>query len=77
MPSAQRMVSQGVGIVVGVIVTLLATAFLVPVALEELNDVNTDDWSAGTAALWGILGLIAILVIFLTMIGWAVSAYQE
>lgn len=76
MPTANQMVETGVGVVVAMVVSLLTAAFLVPVALDEINDVDTSDWGSGTEALWGILGLVGVLVLFLTMIGWAVSAYR-
>lgn len=77
MPSANKMVSEGVGIVVALTVGLLMAAFLLPVAIDEFNAVDTASWASGTVAIWDIVPLISIVVLFLTMIGWAVSAYRS
>ena len=73
MTTNNRM-NQAVGIIVALTVGLLLVAFLIPVALEELAAVETVDWSDGAASLFGILDLIAILVVFLVFIGWAMKA---
>lgn len=71
------MVDQGVQIVIAVVVTGLLFAFLLPVALDELALVDTSSWSDGAASIFGILDLIFILVGFLVVIGWAVTAYRD
>lgn len=74
-PSA--MVEKGVGIVIALVVTLLLVAFLLPVAINEIVDVETTDWSGGAASIMEIIDLIALLVIFLVMVGWAVTSYRS
>lgn len=77
MASVDKMVEQGVGIVVALVVVGILLAFLLPVAIDELVAVDTTAWSDGAGSLYGIMDLIFILVVFLTVIGWAVMAYQK
>lgn len=69
------MVEQGVGIIVALTVGIILTAFLLPVAIDELASVETTSWSSGADSLFSILDLIAVLTIFLVFIGWAMSSY--
>lgn len=75
MVNTRSMVDQGVGIVVALTVGLILVAFLLPVAIEELVTVDTASWSSGAGSLFEILDLIAILVVFLVFIGWAMTSY--
>lgn len=70
------MVDQGVSIVVALTVAIILVAFLLPVAIDELASVDTTSWSSGADSLFSILDLIAILVIFLVFIGWAMASYR-
>jgi len=74
MTEAENKMNSAVGIIVALTVGLLLVAFLLPVALEELVAVETTDWSEGASSLFEILDLIAILVVFLVFIGWAMRA---
>ena len=74
MTEAENKMNSAVGIIVALTVGLLLVAFLLPVALEELVAVETTDWSDGASSLFEILDLIAILVVFLVFIGWAMRA---
>ena len=76
MPTANKMIEQGVGIVVALLVGGLMAALLLPVAISEINSADTSSWSGGTVALWDILPLILVLGFFLTVVGWAVSVYK-
>ena len=66
--------NQAVAIVVALTVGLLLVAFLMPVAIAEIATVDASGWSDGASSLFEILDLIAILVIFLVFIGWAMKA---
>lgn len=70
-------VEQGVGIIVAVTVAALMAAFLFPVAIDELAATNTGSWSTGASSIFGILDLIFVLVLFLTIIGWAVTQASD
>lgn len=76
MASTGKMVEQGVGVVIALVVAGIMAAFVLPVALDELATVDTSSWSDGAASIFGILDLIFVLVVFLVAIGWAVSAYR-
>lgn len=77
MAQTGNMVEQGVGVVVALTVAGIMAAFLLPVAINELVAVDTTSWSSGADSLFGILDLIFIVVVFLTVIGWAVSAFKS
>lgn len=66
-----------VGLVVALTVGGIVAAFLLPIAIEELVNVSTTDWSDGAAALWGILDVIVVLAVFLFFIGIALSASRD
>lgn len=76
MPSANKMIEQGVGLVVALLVGSLMAAFLLPVAISELVSVDTTNWSDGTVALWDILPLLIVLAFFLVVVGWAIASYK-
>lgn len=66
------MAAQGVAVVVGLTITAIVAAFLLPVGLDEIANV-TADWGTGADSLWNILPLIFVLVLFLVVIGWAMG----
>ena len=53
--------SVGKIIVIGIGVFIIAA--LLPDAIELLEVTNTTGWNAGTAALWGIITLVAIVTV--------------
>ncbi len=77
MPSANQMIENGVGIAVALLIGGLMAALLLPVAISEINSVDTSAWDSGTVALWDILPLMLVLGIFLTIVGWAVASYKN
>jgi hypothetical protein len=70
---AQSMGGAGsaVNLVVGLVVGALVAAFLIPIAIDELVNVDTTSWGSGAASLWDILDVILVLAIFLFFIGMA------
>lgn len=64
---------RAVGVVVALTVGGLVAAFLLPIALEELTNVSTSNWSDGAAALWGILDVVIVLAVFLFFISVALA----
>lgn len=66
-----------VGLVVALTVGGIVAAFLLPIAIEELVNVTTTDWSDGASALWGILDVIVVLAVFLAFIGIALAAAND
>ena len=73
---ANGMIDQGVQIVVGLVVAAIMVAYVLTVGIDELVAAETTDWSSGAQSLFEILDLIFVLVVFLVVIGWAVSAYE-
>ena len=59
------MADRAVSIVVAIVVAGLLAAFLLPIAIDELTDVDTTGWDGGAAALWEILPVMIVLAIFL------------
>lgn len=53
---------------VGITVMALVTAYLIPIAIEELEAVSTSSWSEGAASIWGILSVIVVLAVFIGMV---------
>lgn len=77
MANTEKMVETGVGIIVALTVAGIMAAFLLPVAINEMVAVNTSSWSNGADSLYGILDLIFVVVLFLTVIGWAVASFKS
>lgn len=65
--------ARGVDLVVTLTVAALVAAFLIPVAIDQLVNVDTTNWGSGASSLWDIMDLIIVLAIFLFMIGLAIS----
>jgi hypothetical protein len=42
---------------------LIFLAILVPIGISQLNATDTGDWTATQVTVWGLIGVIAILVI--------------
>jgi len=77
MATAKQMINKGVGIVVGITVTVLLVAYvLIPVGLDTLATADMSNLSSGTEALLSILGVISALVVMLVFIGWAMDAFD-
>ncbi len=67
----QATAGRAVNLVVALTVGGIVAAFLLPVALDEIVDVNTTNYSSGAQSLWDILDLIIVLAVFLFFIGLA------
>lgn len=65
--------TNGINLVVTIVVAALVAAFLIPVAVDQLVNVDTTSWGSGASSLWDILDLIVVLAVFLFMIGFAIS----
>lgn len=65
--------SDSVNLVVGLTVAGIVAAFLIPVAINEIVDVETTNWGSGASSLWDIMDLIIVLAVFLFMIGLALN----
>lgn len=73
MAGSDRAQARGVDLVVTLTVAALVAAFLIPVAIDQLVNVDTTNWGSGASSLWDIMDLIIVLAIFLFMIGLAIS----
>lgn len=65
--------STAVNLVVALVVGGLMAAFLLPIAIDEIEAVDTSSWDGGAAALWDILSVMVVLAIFLFFVGMALS----
>lgn len=61
-------------LVVGLVVAGLMAAFLLPIAIEEITNVSTTNWSDGAASLWSVLPIMIVLAIFLFFVGLALNS---
>lgn len=69
-----NMINKGVNLAVGILVVGLLTAYLLPIAINELVAVDTSSWGDAEAALFGLLPLFFVLGILLFIIGKAMNA---
>jgi len=62
---------------VGLLVSLMVAGQLLPEIITTIQDVNTDLWtftgSAGAVTMWGLLGLLVIIGIFVGVMTWAIK----
>lgn len=65
--------SGAVNLVVALVVGGLMAAFLLPIAIDEIEAVDTTSWDGGAAALWGILPVMIVLAVFLFFVGVALK----
>lgn len=72
--SAKARGSQIMGLVIALLIGGILTAQLLPIALDQLNSVDTSSWTSGQAALFGILGILFIVVVVAAFAGWAMDA---
>lgn len=63
-----------VNLVVALMVAGLVAAFLLPVAVDEIVNVDTSSWGSGASSLWDVMDLIIVLAVFLFFIGVALAA---
>lgn len=61
-------------LVVGLVVAGLMAAFLLPIAIEEIANTSTTEWSDGAASLWNVLPIMIVLAIFLFFVGLALRS---
>lgn len=69
--------TMAVRLVVALTIGGLVAAFLLPVALEEIVNVDTSNYSSGAASLWNIMDIIITLAVFLFFTGVALAAMNK
>lgn len=65
--------NRATNLVVGLVVAGLMAAFLLPIAIEEITNTSTTNWSDGAASLWSVLPIMIVLAIFLFFVGLALQ----
>jgi hypothetical protein len=65
--------NRATNLVVGLVVAGLMAAFLLPIAIEEITNTSTSNWSDGAASLWSVLPIMIVLAIFLFFVGLALQ----
>jgi len=65
--------SRAVNLVVALVVGGLMAAFLLPIAIDEIANVDTSSWDNGAAALWNIIPVMVVLSVFLFFVGLALA----
>jgi len=70
---AQSGAQEGVQVVVGLLVGALMSAYLLPMAINELVAVDTSSWGAGASEMWNLLPIMIVLAIFLFFVGLALD----
>ena len=56
---------RAVSVIVAVLVASLLTAFLVPIAVDEMFAVDTSGWGEAAGTMWELLPMMAVLAVFL------------
>ena len=72
-----NMAKRAIAVVVGLTVGGLVSAFLLPVALDEIVAVDTSNYSSGAAALWEIMDVIITLAVFLFFVGISLASVES
>ena len=54
--------------IIGVFLTIIMAAALVPSALTSFNAANTSGWTTEQTALWGVIGILVIVAIIVVLI---------
>jgi len=67
----------GMNMAVGVFVTLLLAAALIPVAFDLIFNASTSSWTNNTSTLWNLIPLVSIVAVLLLFVGWANSAGKK
>lgn len=66
--------NRAVDLVVAVTVGALMAAFLLPIAVDEIESVDTSSWSDGASSIWGVLSILVVLSIFLYFVNVATDS---
>lgn len=77
MAQVGNMAKRAIAVVVGLTVGGLVTAFLLPVALDEIVAVDTSNYSSGAASMWNLMDTIITLAVILFFIGIALAAVEQ
>jgi uncharacterized membrane protein YgaE (UPF0421/DUF939 family) len=70
---AQTGAGDAVDVVVGLVVAGLMAAYLLPLAIEEIVNIDTTSWTNGAGELWELLPVMIVLAIFLFFVGLAID----
>ncbi|WP_090383176.1 hypothetical protein [Natronobacterium texcoconense] len=68
------MADHAVEVIVSVLVAALLAAYLIPIPIEHLSDVDTSAWTSGAAELWGLLSVMIVLAMFLFFVQVAIRS---
>lgn len=72
----QGKMSKIIGVVMALVVGLLLTAFLLPIAIDEVFGVDTSAWNQNVIDIWELLPVIGAIVLVLAFIGMAMKTYR-
>lgn len=54
--------------VIGIFVTVLLTAILIPVAFTQIFNANTTGWDSNTVTIFGLIPIIAVVGLILIIV---------
>lgn len=54
--------------VIGIFVTILLTAILIPVAFTQIFNANTTGWDTNTVTIFGLIPIIGVVAIILVLV---------
>lgn len=73
---AQSGADDAVSVVVSLVVGGLMAAYLLPLAIDEIVQVDTTNWTSGAAEMWDLLPVMIVLAIFLFFVALAIERGQ-
>jgi uncharacterized membrane protein len=54
--------------VIGIFITILLTAILIPVAFSQIFNANTTGWDTNTVTIFGLIPIIGVVAIILILV---------
>lgn len=73
----ESMIENGINLIIAVLVGGLLASILLPIAIDNLENVSTSNWSSDTRQLWGLLPFFLVLAVFFLFIAWGISVYRS
>lgn len=69
------MARNAVSVVIALVVAALMVAYVLPIAIDALINVDTTAWGDAESQLFELLPLFVVLVPFVVIVGWAIDAF--
>jgi len=74
---AESLGNKMTGIILGLLISGILIAYLLPVALDSIAGVDTSAWSSDVADLWGLFNIFLVLVPLIALIGYVMVVIRD